>query len=122
NVLDDVPGTIWHTGWSAGDVPLPHEIRLDLGTAAPVSGLTYLPRQDGNANGRIGGYEIATSTDGTTWSSPVATGTWTDDAQAKEAAFPTVTARWVRLRALTEAGNRGPWTSAAEIRVLGPST
>ena len=28
-------------------------------------------------------------------------------------------ARYVRLTALTEAGNRGPWSSAAEINVLG---
>ncbi|MFC9331770.1 hypothetical protein [Kitasatospora sp. NPDC057015] len=29
------------------------------------------------------------------------------------------TARYLRLRILTEAGNRGPWTSAAELTPLG---
>ena len=33
--------------------------------------------------------------------------------------FTAVTARHVRLTAMTEAGNRGPWSSAAEIEVLG---
>ncbi|MEV4555832.1 hypothetical protein AB0K51_02400 [Kitasatospora sp. NPDC049285] len=48
-----------------------------------------------------------------------ATGTFTDDATAKTVSLPPTSARYVRLRALTEAGNRGPWTSAADIRVIG---
>ncbi|MEV6007044.1 phosphocholine-specific phospholipase C [Streptomyces sp. NPDC051976] len=122
NVLDDVPTTMWHTAWSTTPAPLPHEIRFDLAAPKTVSGLYYLPRQDGNANGRIGRYEVSTSTDNTTWSTPVATGTWADDPQPKSVTFPATTARYVRLRALSEAGNRGPWSSAAEVRVLGPST
>jgi galactose oxidase len=35
--------------------------------------------------------------------------------------FPPATARYVRLTALSEAGTRGPWSSAAEINLLGPS-
>ncbi|MFK0195205.1 phosphocholine-specific phospholipase C [Kitasatospora sp. NPDC090308] len=122
NVLDDVLSTKWHTGWSGTAAPLPHEIRFDLGAARSVSGLSYLPRQDGGVNGRIGRYEVSTSTDGTTWSAPAATGTWADDALPKRVDFTARTARHVRLRALSEAGNRGPWTSAAEIRVLGTDT
>ncbi|MFC8718083.1 alkaline phosphatase family protein [Kitasatospora sp. NPDC057198] len=77
--------------------PFPHDIRFDLGTARTATGLTYLPRPDGG-NGRIGSDEIATSSDGTTWSSPVASGTWADDAKPKAVTFPATTARWVRLR------------------------
>jgi len=44
-----------------------------------VSGLTYLPRQDGVFNGNIGRYSISVSLDGTHWGTPVATGTWADD-------------------------------------------
>ena len=54
-----------------------------------------------------------------TWGSPVATGTWADDKTVKTAEFGGVSARYVRLTALTEAGNRGPWSSAAEIGILG---
>src|SRR5512142_255988 len=50
---------------------------------------------------------------------PVAVGTWADDTIEKTATFARVDARYVRLTALTEAGNRGPWSSAAEINVLG---
>jgi alpha-glucosidase len=45
----------------------------------------------------------------------VATGEWADTAGQKRASFPARTGRYVRLRALSEAGDSGPWTSAAEI-------
>lgn len=70
-------------------------------------------------NGTIGGYAIYVSSDGITWGSPVATGTWANDRTPKDAVFSPVAARFVRLTALTEAGNRGPWTSAAEINIHG---
>ena len=84
-----------------------------------MSGLRYLPRQDGNPNGTIGRYTVTVSTDGTTFSEPVATGEFYDSPTEKPVRFPPVTARLVRLTAITEAGNRGPWSSAADIRVLG---
>ncbi|MEV6521167.1 phosphocholine-specific phospholipase C [Longispora sp. NPDC051575] len=116
--VDGNPATFWHTKWSGGNAPLPHELQLDLGSARTVTGVTYLPRQDGGANGRIGQYELQLSTDGTTWSTAVA-GTFADDAAAKTVRCWPTSARYVRLRALTEAGGRGPWTSAAEITPLG---
>ncbi|MFE4601812.1 phosphocholine-specific phospholipase C [Kitasatospora indigofera] len=119
NAVDGDPQTIWHTRWSPAPDPLPHEIQLDTGGPHAVTGLRYLPRQSGGANGRIGRYEVYVSNDPANWGTPVATGTFADDAGPKTVAFPTVNGRYVRLRALTEAGNRGPWTSAAEIAVTG---
>lgn len=119
NAVDANTGTIWHTKWYGGSDPLPHEIQLDLGTTRIVTGLTYLPRQDTSANGRIGRYELYVSTNGTTWGSPVATGTFTDDKNLKAIRCQPAQARYLRLRALTEAGNRGPWTTAATITPLG---
>ena len=84
-----------------------------------VSGLTYLPRQDSSYYGDIGQYSISVSSDGTSWSAPVVAGTWADDKTLKTALFGSVSARFVRLTALTEAGNRGPFSSAAEIGLLG---
>ena len=86
---------------------------------APVQ---YVPRQDGGAtiNGNVGQYEIRLSTDGTTFpSAAVAKGTWANTAAAKYVKFPAANAKAVRLTALTEAGGNGPWTSAAEVNVLG---
>lgn len=47
----------------------------------------------------------------------VAIGTWIDDATLKTTTFTPFTAQYVRIIALSEAGNRGPWSSAAEINV-----
>jgi galactose oxidase len=94
-------------------------VTIDMKSARSISGLRYLPRQDGNPNGNIGQYAVTVSTDGANFSAPVATGTFFDSATEKPVRFKAVTARYVRLTALTEAGNRGPWSSAAELQVLG---
>ncbi|WP_433272056.1 phosphocholine-specific phospholipase C [Actinosynnema sp. CS-041913] len=118
NAVDGDPGTFWHTRWTGAPARPPHELRLDLGTAKTVTALTYLPRQDGVANGRIGRYEIAVSADGIRWTGGVS-GTWADDTTRKTARLWPTRARYVRLRALSEAGHRGPWASAAEVTPLG---
>lgn len=115
NVLDGQPGTIWHTKYSGTVAPLPHNIRIDQGAQSTVKGLSYLPRQDGG-NGRIGQYTVQASNDSTTWTQ-VASGTWADDASEKAALF-NARARYFRLNALTEAGNRGQWSSAAELNLI----
>ncbi|MFD9675408.1 TIM-barrel domain-containing protein, partial [Streptomyces sp. NPDC059981] len=120
NSFDGDPATLWHTAWSAGTpAALPHEIRIDLGARYAVDGLGYLPRQDGGANGRIGGYEVYVSDTTTDWGTPVATGAFADTSAAKTVALAPRTGRYLRLKSLTEAGGRGPWTSAAEITLTG---
>ncbi len=120
NVLDGDTTTMWHTRWSSDpDDPLPHTLTVDMHATALVSGLEYLPRQRTGGNGRIGRYRIETSTDGSTWGAPVTAGQFTDTANVQAAAFTPVLARYVRLTALSEAGARGPWSSAAEINLLG---
>ena len=49
----------------------------------------------------------------------VATGTFTDDQTVKTVVFERMNAHALTINALNEAGDRGPWTSAAEIEVLG---
>ncbi|MBB5872470.1 alpha-glucosidase (family GH31 glycosyl hydrolase) [Allocatelliglobosispora scoriae] len=122
NAFDGSTGTIWHTAWSAGVAPLPHEIQIDLGTSYSVDSLRYLPRQDGGVNGRIGQYEVYLSDSTSAWGTPVATGTFADTAAEKTVTFGAKTGRYLRLRALGEAGGRGQWTSAAEISATGTAT
>lgn len=117
NVLDGSTSTYWHSQWSGTLVPLPHSITIDMNKTETVAGLKYLPRS-GSSNGRIGRFEIHTSTDGTTWGTAVATGTWADNSLQKTAEFTAVATRFVRLTAITEAGNRGPWSNAAEINLF----
>ncbi|MFJ8207793.1 TIM-barrel domain-containing protein [Streptomyces sp. NPDC096033] len=123
NAFDGNPATIWHTAWSSNKpAALPHEIQIDLGARYTVDGLGYLPRQDGGVNGRIGGYEVYVSDTTADWGTPAATGTFADTAAAKSVTLAPRTGRYLRLRALTEAGGRGPWTSAAEITLTGRAT
>ncbi|MFJ3978171.1 discoidin domain-containing protein [Streptomyces sp. NPDC090021] len=118
NVLDGNANTIWHSKWTSPAAPLPHSITIDMHRTAVVSALVYRPRANG-PNGRVGEYAISISADGQNWGTPVATGTLADDATSKTLGFAPTGARFVRLTAITEAGNRGPWTSAAEIDLLG---
>jgi len=102
-----------------GAIPeaLPHAIQIDLGQTEAVSGFTYLPRQD-NSEGRIADYEFYLSMDGTNWGTPVATGTWTSGTDPEIVSFPSQTANYVQLRAISEV-NGGNLTAVAELQVSG---
>ena len=114
--VDGNPSTFWHSVYSPSNYPLPHTATIDLGGAQLLNGFNYLPRQDGNANGRIGQFTLEASEDGSSWTQ-VASGTWVDDPSRKHVGFPNRNVRYLRIKAITEAGNRGPWTSAAEFGV-----
>ena len=119
NVIDGNAGTIWHSQYTGTPVALPHTLTIDMHATRTLSGLTYLSRQDASSNGNIGRYSISVSSDAIAWGMPVATGTWSDDKIEKHAVFRAVNARYLRLTMLTEAGNRGPWSAAAEINLKG---
>lgn len=112
--IDDGPDTIWHSQYSPYQ-PLPHELTLDLGAGYTVSGLQYLPRQDGNHNGVITSYTISASSDGVNFTQ-VASGNWANDLTLKSARFPAQPARYIRLTAVAGYNNLA---SAAEVDVLG---
>ncbi|MEV7794357.1 endo-alpha-N-acetylgalactosaminidase family protein [Streptomyces sp. NPDC087512] len=117
NVLDGDPGTIWHTDYTGTPAPYPHWVTLKLGGAADVDGFGYLTRQSGGQNGRVGGYEVAVSQDGTDWTT-VARGTLKDVPQMQRVSFDRVRASYVRFTALN-ALNGQPFAAAAEMRVYG---
>ena len=119
--IDNDLKTFWHTQWTPTTPPLPHNITIDMKTPHSVSALTYLPRQDGQSNGNIGTYAVDLSMDNKTWQTSVASGKWIDDSVLKKANFASQTAQFIRLRAITEAGNRGQWSSAADINILPPA-
>ncbi len=118
NAFDNDPTTFWHTQWAGSSPKHPHEIQIDLGGVFEIQGFQYLPRQDGTSNGRIKQYELYVSSDGFNWGSPVVTGVFSNDSNVKQVSFATATGTCIRLRALSEA-NDNPWTSVAEIRLLG---
>ncbi|MGB7364870.1 MAG: discoidin domain-containing protein, partial [Rhodococcus sp. (in: high G+C Gram-positive bacteria)] len=95
NVVDGRDDTIWHSRFTPTAAPQPHSVTIDTAATGMVSGLTYLPRQDGNANGTATRFEIATSPDASGWTT-VATGTWQGDATRKTSEFGAAQARYVR--------------------------
>lgn len=117
NAIDGNSATRWHTKWLNGADPLPHEIQINLGNVYNVSGFRYLPNQ---VNGRIAQWEFYVGTSTANWGTPVATGTFANDATEKEVLFTQKAGQYIWLRALSEV-NGNPWTSVAEIGVLGVS-
>ncbi len=119
NAFDGNPNTFWHSHWYTYTPPYPpHEIQINLGSMYSIEGFLYLPRQDGGVNGRIANYEFYVSEDGVNWGNPVATGIFLNDATQKQAICAPKTGQFIRLRALSEV-NGNPWTSMAELDVLG---
>lgn len=120
NAFDDDSSTIWHTRWNS-DLKLPHFITVDMGTSQRIGGFTYLPRQDGNANGTVVRYRFETSLDGVNWITNVASGAFNNiqnnRGSVQKVTFDPVDARYFRFTALREIWSNG-WTSAAEISVL----
>lgn len=96
---------------------LPHNLTIDMGQTYLVDSTAYIPRQDGQSNGNVGEHQILLSVDNTTWTL-VASGTYQDSNSTKTTIFEASYARYVRLNALTEAGNRGPWTSCASFNIF----
>ncbi len=121
--IDGNPSTKWHTRYTGGATPYPHELRFDLGGVYALCGLGYLPRQDGGQNGIIRGYQLALSDDGESWVtvSQGDLGTFGPLNSERIVEFTPMIARYVRFRGLSEI-NGGPWAAAAEIRIRGGST
>ena len=119
NAIDNNSSTFWHTRWGS-DLALPHHITVDMGAPHGIAGFTYLPRQDGNPNGTVETYRFETSTDGATWTTNVASGTFANirnNPSLQKVSFAPANARFFRFTALQEVNANG-WTSAAEISVL----
>jgi hypothetical protein len=83
-----------------------------------LEGMRYLPRQSVDINGTIADFEFYASMTPDDWGEPVASGTWPADQKAKLETFGPVTARYIRLVALSEI-NDGAWTCVAELDLLG---
>ncbi|MFI8306660.1 discoidin domain-containing protein [Streptomyces sp. NPDC085927] len=63
NAVDDNPYTTWHTACTPATTPLPHHLALGLGGQRQLAGFRCPPRQDAAANGRIGDWTFAVSSD-----------------------------------------------------------
>jgi hypothetical protein len=116
--FDNDPSTIWHTRWSTGSDPYPHEIQVDLGANYDVGEFIYYPRQNGQ-NGWIKDYELYFTEDLNDWGTADTIGVFAATPEPHKVTFSTpVTGRYFRLVALSEV-NGNPWASAAEFEIKG---
>lgn len=116
--FDGDVNTIWHTGWANGDVPLPHEIQIDMGRSYKVQQFIYLARQSGE-NGRVKDFELYIGDDKLNWGTAVYSGEFTNTSAPQTAVLSIPkSGRFLRFKALSEV-NGNPWTSAAELSVVG---
>ncbi len=93
--VDGDPATVWR---ASTDVPA--VLTVDLGSPELVLGLDYTA--PGDRVGTITQFELAVSTDGTSWTT-VADGRWPGDGRGVPTEFARVDARFVRLTALETA-------------------
>lgn len=115
--IDGDPSTIWHTKWSNGTDPYPHEIIVDLSSVYQLFSFTYLPRQDGE-NGRIKDYTLYLSDNGFEWHE-MSSGAFGNSAAPQEIIFEeSINGRFFKLIAHSEV-NGNEWASAAEFSMVG---
>ena len=96
----------------------PHWLKIDFGKSLNITAVIYLPRQGGNANGRVKNYELYVSADGKQWGQPVAKGAFKgkDKEETIKLAKP-ATGRYLKLVALSEIQGQ-KFASIAELDVV----
>ncbi len=116
--FDNDPSTIWHTRWSTGSDPYPHEIQVDLGDTYRLYEFTLLNRQNGS-NGRIKEYELYISEDSLDWGEPISVGEFDDTGAPQTIDFGNgIIGHYFRLVGISEV-NGNEWSSAAELSFVG---
>jgi alpha-L-fucosidase len=114
--IDGKPETRWETNASATE----HYITIDMGTTRPISGMTYLPRQDGLGYGLVKQYKIETSIDAKTWTLVVPSGDFANlrnNPELQTVHFPAIDARFLRFTS-TQSYDDSKAASAAEVSVV----
>ena len=115
---------IWHTNWN-GSPRDQHWIYLKINEGAPeyrVTGMSFLPRQDGSVNGVVTSYKILGSKDGSEWTD-ITEGTWSiSDRSLKTITFDESAQGYTyyKLQVLDAGSDQAAqFASMAKIRLLG---
>ncbi len=117
NLTDGNSTSIWHTMYSVTVAKHPHWVDFDAGEVKSLTGITYLPRQDGS-NGDVKDFTVHVSMDGKEWGEPVLKGTFPRNKKEQKVLFEKpVKGRYVRFTALSEQ-NGQDYATGAEFSVL----
>lgn len=121
NAIDDDSSTFWHTEWLAQEAPYPHHLAVDLGASHTLTSISVQGRPGTNLNGRIKDFQVYISSDGSSWGSPAASGSFTSTAAPQLVTFGSpVTARYVKVVGLN-AINGLPFAAIAELQFYTPT-
>lgn len=118
HLVDNDPGTTWHTMYSVTVAKYPHWVDFDAGEVRTIKGFIYLPRQDGGMNGDIKDYTLQVSMDGKNWGDAVAKGTFRKEKKAQRIMLTQpVQARYLRFTGLSSQ-NGADFAGGAEFSVI----
>lgn len=118
NAIDGDPATLWHTQWSGERPAPPHEIQIVLARPTALKGITYLPRQDGNPNGKVKEYAVYVSNRLGQWGNPVAHGIFESGSAQQTVTFSDST-KGQFIRFISNGGfGEDPFTSIAELNLM----
>ena len=118
NAIDGDPATLWHTKFTDGAAPPPHELVIDLGAEHTVRGFVYLGRQDAGWNGAVKDIEFCMSNSPDQFGAPVSKIALAKSKEPQEIKCPATKGRYVLLRALTE-HSANSFATVAELGVIG---
>lgn len=104
NAVDGNINTLWHTLWDGSDSERYITVKFDQ--PVKLSAFEYTSRQEEySANGRVLGYKIYTSMNGTEWELAASGDDWADDPSKKTVEFETpVETQYVKFEAVNSVG------------------
>ncbi len=117
--FDNDNNSKWHSQWYNVDPKpgFPHELVIDMNDTITINSFSYLPRQDGNENGRISEFEFYCTLDTLNWGVSVTSGTWANTGDEKIENFTARTVRFIKLIAKSEVNGKDI-ANVAEINVF----
>lgn len=115
--FDNDLNTIWHSNYSPYKA-LPATVEVDMKEVQNIDKITYIPRQDGSANGRVLKCEISVKVNADDEYTSVGTFTWDNNMSNKLAKFDAVDARYIKIKVTDGATNStNKFASAAEFTI-----
>jgi len=117
HIIDDNPGTFWHSRWKEPAAKPPHFVVLDFARSLHVTAVLYTARQDKNTNGCVKDYAVYFSDNPKKWpAAPAAQGRF-DDAEQQTITLPhSIQARYMKFVVLSERQGQ-PFAAIAELDV-----